>query len=132
MNSDEEFVGDGSDGIGEGQDRVYGAAEGVGNAMEAAGVEDERAGIEGTEIEGREVEEAAGFGIGGEEDLEAAVEEEAVEGVGADAAAEAVGGFQEKEGEVGGVKMDGCSEAGETAADDENGGLGRSGLRSLG
>lgn len=100
--------------------------------MEATGVEDEGAGIEGTEIEGGEVEEATGFGIGGEEDLKAAVEEEAVVGVSANAAAEGVGGFEEKEGEIGGVNVVGCGEAGEAAADDEDGGWGGRRLRGRG
>lgn len=49
--------------------------------------------------------------------------------IGADAAADSVGGFEEKEGETGGMEMDGGGEACETGADDHRtrwfGGCGR-------
>ena len=99
-------------------------AEGVGNGVELAIVEDSGAGVEFLEVKGLVVEEVLGFGVGGDEDLEAAVEEEAVDNVGADAAAHGVGGFEEEEGDVAGVEVGGGGEAGESGADDDNPGFG--------
>lgn len=66
------------------------------------------------------IEEFLGFGIGGDKDLEAAVEEEAVDNVGADAAADGVGGIEEEEGDVVGVEVGGGGETGEAGTDDDD------------
>lgn len=88
--ADEQLVKHGANGVGEASEGVEEVGEGVGDPVEAAVVVDEGAGVELAEVEGVIVEEAAGLGVGGDEDLEAAVEEEAVDLVGAHAAAHAV------------------------------------------
>lgn len=65
--------------------------------MEAPAVENLGAGVKSLEIKGVVVEQLPSFGIGGDEDLEAAVESEAVDEIGAYAAADGVGGFEEEE-----------------------------------
>lgn len=77
------------------------------------------------EVEGLVIEEFSSFGISGDEDLKAAVEKEAVDQVGADATADGVGGFEEEEGDVGGVEVGGGGEAGEAGSDDGDSGFGR-------
>ena len=54
----------------------------------------EGAGSEFLQIEGGVIENGAGFGIGGKQNLEAAIEEKAFDLIGTDAAADAVRGFQ--------------------------------------
>lgn len=97
-------------------------AERVGDGVELAIVEDSGAGVELLEVEGLIIEELLGFRVGGDEDLEAAVEEEAVDNVGADASSDGVGGFQEEEGDVLGVQVGGGGESGEARADDDDSG----------
>lgn len=97
-------------------------AERVGDGVELAIVEDSGAGVELLEVEGLIIEELLGFRVGGDEDLEAAVEEEAVDNVGAHAASDGVGGFQEEEGDVLGVQVGGGGESGEARADDDDSG----------
>lgn len=82
-------------------------AKGVSDGVELATVEDSSAGVEFLEVQGFVVEKLLGFWVGGDEDLEAAVEEEAVDNVGADAAADSVGCFKEEERDVLGVQMSG-------------------------
>lgn len=62
------------------------------------------------------IEELFAFGVGGEVDLEAAVEQEAVDRIGADAAARGVGGFKELEGDVAALEFESATEAGQTRA----------------
>ena len=89
--------------------------------MEFFAIEDEGTRLEGFKMEGGEVEEFSGFGVGIEVDLEASVEEEAVEFIGADAAADAIGGFEDLDGDSFFVKVEGAGEARKTGADDEDG-----------
>lgn len=82
-------------------------AKRVGDGVELAIVEDLGSGIEFLEVQGLVIEELLGFWVGGDEDLEAAVEEEAVDNVGADAATDGVGCFEEEERDVVGVEVGG-------------------------
>lgn len=65
-------------------------AERVGDGVKSTIVENSSSGVELLEIQGLVIEELLGFWIGGDEDLEAAVQEEAVDNVSADAAADRV------------------------------------------
>ena len=70
---DAEFVGEGADG-GEGAgEEGGGTAEDVHDAVVFLSIEYEGSGLEGFEIEGGEVEEFSGLGVGAEVDLEATV-----------------------------------------------------------
>lgn len=82
-------------------------AKRVGDGVELAIVEDLGSGIEFLEVQGLVIEELLGFWVGGDEDLEAAVEEEAVDNVGADTATDGVGCFEEEERDVVGVEVGG-------------------------
>lgn len=88
--SDEQFIGNGSDRVGEGLDRVPEIPEGVGDGVETTAVVNTGAGVEFLEVEGLVVEKFLGFGVGGDEDLEAAVEKEPVDDISSDAAADRV------------------------------------------
>ncbi len=70
-------------------------APGVGGAGEAVTDADEGAGMKGAEVEGRHVEEGGGRLVGGQEDLESAVQREAVDDVRAHPPARAVVGFED-------------------------------------
>lgn len=109
--ADEQLVELGADGVEEAGVGVEDVGDRVGDPVEEAVVVDEGAGVELTDVEGRVVEEA-GLRVGGGEDLEAAVEEEAVDLIGADAAAHAVGGLEEDEGDSGRVQEGSGSKAG--------------------
>jgi len=87
-------------------------------------VENSSSRVELLEIQGLIIEELLGFGIGGDEDLEAAVQEEAVDNVGADAASDGVRSFEKEEGDVVGVEVGGGGKAGEASADDNDSGFG--------
>lgn len=99
-------------------------AERVRDGVKLAIVENSSPGVELLEIQGLIIEELLGFGIGGDEDLEAAVQEEAVDNVGADAASDGVGSFEEEEGDVVGVEVGGGGKTGEASADDNDSGFG--------
>lgn len=82
-------------------------ADRVCDGVELVVVEDSSSGIELLEVEGLVVKELLGFRVGGDEDLETAVEDEAVDGVSADAAADGVRCFEEEEGNIVGVEVGG-------------------------
>ena len=88
--------------------------------MEAARAPDERAGEERLQVEGRVVQDPAGLRVGGEKDLEAAVEAEAVHEVRADAPADAVRGLEDAHPRSRLVEAEGAGEAGEARAHDHD------------
>lgn len=94
----------------------------VGDSVKASAVVNSSAGVELLKVEGLIVQKPLGFGIRGDENLEAAVEKETVEGIGPDAAADGVGGFEKEEGNALGMETSGGGEAGETSADDDDAG----------
>jgi len=98
-------------------------AERVGDGVKLAIVENSSSGVELLEIQGLVIEELLGFWVGGDEDLEAAVQQEAVDNVGADSASDRVGSFEEEERDVVGVEVGGGGKAGEACADDNNSGF---------
>jgi hypothetical protein len=68
----------------------------------------------------RVVKVSLALGVGGEEDLESAVEEEAVSVIGTDAPANVVGGVEEETVETARLKLDGGDETGDAGADDDD------------
>ena len=100
--------------------------------MKAACLADEGAGSEMFEGEGVVIEHAVGFGIGGEQDLEAAIETEALNEVSAHAAAGGVGGLEQLHAHASGGEIAGASEACETSSDDDSVGVGGWCSESLG
>jgi hypothetical protein len=88
--------------------------------VESACPPDERAGEEGPQVERRVVEDAAGLGVGGEEDLEAAVQAEAVHHVRADAAPDPDRGLEDTHRRPRLVEAQGAGEAGEARADHDH------------
>ena len=88
--------------------------------MEIGADPDEGTGVEGGQPERVVVEEVLGGGVGGQQDLEAAVEAEAVDVVGADAAAGSVGALEDERLVALLPEPDRRREAGETGADDDH------------
>ena len=95
-----------------------GSAPRIDELVHAACKPGERAGGEFFQIEGVIVESALCFGVGGEQDLEAAVEQVAFEFVGANASADAVGGFDDLEGHSSVGEMTRAGEASKARTDD--------------
>jgi len=91
----------------------------IGDGVELAVEVNFGAGVEFLEVQGRIIEKLLGLRVSGDKDLEAAVEEEAVDGVGTDPSADAVGGFEEEEGDTGGIELCGGGESREAAANDD-------------
>lgn len=85
---------------------------GIRNGVEAAAEEHLSAGVKSLEIKSVVVQKLPSFRIGRDEDLEAAVEGEAVDEIGADAATDAVGGFEEEERDVLGLEVGRGGQAG--------------------
>lgn len=99
-------------------------AQRVGDGVELAVEVDEGAGVEFLEAERFVVEEGLSFRVGGDEDLEPAIEEEAVDEVGADTATNAVGGFKEEEWDVFGAEVGGGGQACQASSDDDDSSFG--------
>lgn len=117
---DAELIRDAADGGEHAGERGERRAEGIGDGLEAVVEEDFCAGAKGAELECVVIEYALGFGIGGEEDLEAAIESEAVDYVGADASAGGVGGFENAERDAALLEAEGAAEAGDSGSDNSN------------
>ena len=92
----------------------------VGQAVEPAAEADQGAAVERLQVERAVVEDALGLGVGGEQDLKAAVEAEAVDGVGADAAADAVGRFDDAERDADLAQPQGAAQPGQPRSDDQH------------
>jgi len=80
----------------------------------------EGARIEGLNVERREVDLSAQFGIRSEQDLEPAVEPESVDHVGAYTTTDVVLRLEDRDTERLGVQMTGGSETGEPRPDDDD------------
>src|SRR5438552_4088050 len=92
--------------------------------MESPAVTDEHAGGEGPQVQRRVIEHALGFGISRQQELEAAVEAKTVERVGADAAADAVGRFENLKRNADLSKPTRTRETRKAGPDDDDGWLG--------
>ena len=80
--------------------------------------------LEGAEPQGVDVDPAADGGVGGVEQLEAAVDLEAVDALGADPAADLVGGLEHEHVVPRTDQLDGAAQAGQPGPDDDDVGLG--------
>ena len=81
---------------------------------------DDAAARERPKVEGIEIEDAAAFGGGGEVDLETAVEAKAFDDIGADAAANAVRGFEYLERYAALRQPPGTAQPGQSGPDDQH------------
>src|SRR5258708_6700000 len=95
------------------------SAPGINQLVQAAGKPGKRTGSELFQIECLVLEKALGFGISGQQHLEAAVEQESLELVGADASANAIRRFQDLKRDAGVGEMASASQACEPRTDND-------------
>jgi hypothetical protein len=79
--------------------------------------------LEGPQVQRGEVQLVSSLGVGGQQDLEAAVESEAVDHVGAHPPADAVTGLEHRHVDASPVQRDGAREAGQAGADHDHFGI---------
>jgi hypothetical protein len=115
-----QLVVEGSHGRAQRRDQLTGAAEGVADALQPLGGADDRAGGEGAEAQRLEIEALSYLGIGGQQDLESAIEQESVDRVGAYAPPDPVRSFEHGDLDSGARQILRADEPGEACADDHD------------
>ena len=114
------FLGPGADGREQAAEGKRQMPRGIAEGIEPALVHQQAAGEEVAQLEGLVIEDALGFGISGQQHLEAAIEGEAFEHFALDAPADAFLGFQNLDAVPKGFEFEGGAQAAEARTDDAN------------
>lgn len=93
---------------------------GIGDTVEPASVQYNGPGVKGTQIEAIVIEDRLRRGVGCEQDLEPSIEAEAFNQIGADAAADAVRGFQQQAIPAAFHQAPGAAQPGESCAENDH------------